>query len=147
MGSKPRTHCDLHIHPKTRIHGPMSYKHPQCLFHPRFPFWLNLNQHYFSLRRLINKFINQLHPHYYMYKCYTYSNPTPLATIASQALSGPASFLADGTLWVARQVAFAPVVLVVDQGQLFAWDVRGILLTVSNSKVLAIPVYKVLTNC
>lgn len=82
-----------------------------------------------------------------MYKCYTYSNPTPLATIASQALSGPASFLADGTLWVARQVAFAPVVLVVDQGQLFAWDVRGILLTVSNSKVLAIPVYKVLTNC
>lgn len=82
-----------------------------------------------------------------MYKCYTYSNPTPLATIASQALSGPASFLADGTLWVAWQVAFAPVVLVVDQGQLFAWDVRGILLTVSNSKVLAIPVYKVLTNC
>jgi len=73
-------------------------------------------------------------------------NPTPLAAVACQALGRPASFLADCTLGVAWQVTFPPVVLVMDQGQLLAWDVRGILLTVSNGKILAFPVNKVLTN-
>lgn len=75
--------------------------------------------------------------------CTTYRTAAPLAAVAGEALSGPASAAAGGALGVGRQVALAPVVNVAG---LTASAIRCILLAICSREVHAFSMHVVLAN-
>lgn len=72
-------------------------------------------------------------------------HPTPLATVARQAFRSPAGLLADIAFGVAWQIAFPPVMLMVDIDKLLTRKISGVLLAVSHSEILAFRVHEVFT--
>lgn len=77
----------------------------------------------------------------------TNRDAAPLAAVAHKALGGVAGLLADGALGAAGQVALAPVMRVLERGQVLARRVGRVLLAVRHRKVLAVHVDEVLAYC